>query len=189
MSEQLFHKAVHMVDAVVRQVKDDDFAKPTPCSEWDVKALANHIISEVAWVEPLLAGKTVVDVDTELDGDLVGQDLQKSWHQYCKSAADAASTTDSEATAHLSYADKTVGDYLNEVGGDMVIHGWDLARAIGCTYIIDNETAGQVEAGTMDIMEMSRSGGYVAAAKEVDSGASASDKLIAYFGRDVNWSI
>ena len=49
--------------------------------------------------------------------------------------------------------------HLNEIGGDLVIHGWDLAKAIGASYIIDDETAMQVKEGTKAIMTMARQGG------------------------------
>ncbi len=121
MEVQLIHKALHMAGMVVQHVKPEDMAKPTPCSEWDVRALLNHIINEVAWIPPLLEGKTIAEVGDSLNGDLVGDDLTAAWHRYAEAALNAANATPMDNVAHLSYADKTVGEYLGETGVDIIV--------------------------------------------------------------------
>lgn len=178
-----------MVNSVMRQVKTEDLGKPTPCSKWDVNALCNHILSETAWIEPLLAGKTIAEVGTALDGDLVQGKPLEAWQRYMQSAVNAASSTPPETTAHLSYTDKPVTDYLNEVGGDLIVHGWDLARAVGVEYIIDDETARLIQKGAEPTMPMAREAGLFASEVVPKPDCSQAEKLLAAFGRDINWGI
>ena len=66
MEDTLLHKALHMAGNLASQVKPEDMKKPTPCSEWDVEALLNHMLYEVAWVKPLLEAKTIEEVGDSL---------------------------------------------------------------------------------------------------------------------------
>ena len=77
--QELFARAVDEFDGRVQQVKAAQWRDPTPCTEWDVHALVNHIVNEARWVRPLLAGKTLEEVGDSLDGDLLGDDPIGSW--------------------------------------------------------------------------------------------------------------
>ena len=46
----------------VAQIMDDQWELPTPCTEWDVRALLNHIVYGNRWVVPIMAGKTIEEV-------------------------------------------------------------------------------------------------------------------------------
>ena len=46
----------------------------TPCAEWDVHQLVNHVVGEDRWTRPLVDGMTIADVGNSLDGDLLGDD-------------------------------------------------------------------------------------------------------------------
>jgi uncharacterized protein (TIGR03086 family) len=187
MNDQLFHNSVHMAGAAILQLKPTDMEKPTPCSEWNVHELANHLLNEVAWVKPLLEGKTIAEVGSSLDGDLLGSDPADSWHKYCKEATDSVMATSPHAIAHLSYADKPAIDYVREVGADVLVHGWDLAKAIGMEYRIDDATAEDALKATEDIRPGARSAGLINNALPVPENASATDKLLAEFGRRSDW--
>ena len=188
MNEDLFHTAVHMGAGIIAQVKPEDMTKKTPCSEWDVHALVNHMLNELAWVAPLLQGKTIAEMESQLDGDLVGDDAKASWQRYSKEAIEQASATPPDATAHLSYGDISATAYINEAGADIVVHTWDLAKAIGVEFHFDDATANAVIDATTRIMPSAREAGYIAAAIEVQGDASGEEKVIGLFGRQYNWA-
>lgn len=187
MYEQLFHKAVHMVNLVMQDLKSEHMDQATPCSEWDVRALLQHMVNELAWVPPLLQGKTVDDVGTSLDGDLLGTDANAAWRTHALAAVEAASIVLPDAIVHLSYGDKSARAYLDEVGGDLIIHGWDLGMALQVPYVIDDPTAAQVSQATFSMMPEAKEGGMVSADVPIDENASPSEKLLAHFGRNIHW--
>ena len=69
---ELYARSVEQFQAVVDQVPDGAWAAPTPCGDWDVRALVNHVVGEDRWVVPLLEGQTIAAVGDALDGDLLG---------------------------------------------------------------------------------------------------------------------
>ena len=46
----------------------------TPCGDWDVRTLVNHVVGELLWLPPLLAGQTIAEVGDRFDGDVLGDD-------------------------------------------------------------------------------------------------------------------
>ena len=44
------------------------------CSDWDVKAVVNHIVYENVWMTAFFSVRTIAEVGNEFEGDLVGDD-------------------------------------------------------------------------------------------------------------------
>ena len=108
MSElvELYRKAVDQFGGLVDQIRDDQWASPTPCTEWDVRALVNHIVNENLWMPPLLEGKTIEEVGDRFDGDVLGDDPKQSWKQASEEAVGATAQSGAlERTVHLSFGD------------------------------------------------------------------------------------
>lgn len=118
---------VRRLDAV-----GDRWSAPTPCGAWDVRALVNHVIGEDLWTVPMMEGATIDDVGDRFDGDVLGDDPVAAG----RAAADAAVAASAPAlaegrTVHLSFGDTPAEEYAYQLAADHVIHGWDLAVAVG----------------------------------------------------------
>lgn len=123
-----------------RAVTPAQWSAATPCSEWDVRTLVNHVVGEYLWVPELIAGKTISDVGSRLDGDLLGKDPLATLESAARDAQAAAEAPDSlTRVVHLSFGDVPGADYLGQMAIDSVIHAWDLARAIGADETLDPE--------------------------------------------------
>jgi len=123
-----------------RNVKPDQWSAATPCSEWDVRALVNHVAGEYFWVKEMVDGKTVADVGDRLDGDLLGPDPVDALTQAQRSALVALEAPGALAkTVHLSFGDFPASEYAKQMTVDSVIHSWDLARATGGDETLDPE--------------------------------------------------
>src|ERR1700732_1097333 len=57
-----------------RQIGEQRWSAATPCTEWDVRMLVNHVAGEYLWVPEILAGRTIAEVGDRLDGDVLGGD-------------------------------------------------------------------------------------------------------------------
>jgi len=60
--------------ACVAAIENDQWLDPTPCAEWSVRELVNHVVAEELWAAPLLRGATVLEVGSQFDGDVLGED-------------------------------------------------------------------------------------------------------------------
>ena len=183
-AEELFVGALEHFGTLVHHVPDGAWTAPTPCTEWDVRALVHHLVNEISWTEPLLGGRSVADVGDSLSGDLLGDDPVASWDA-AEARARAAVTADGamDVAIHLSRRDVTGDDYTFEVFNDLAIHGWDLARAIGADETIDPEFVSVIDERVGPaIADLKASGQYGEEIVPPD-GADAQTRLLAMFGR------
>lgn len=112
----------------VRAVRDDQWDDPTPCTGWTVRDLVAHLVDEHQWAPALLAGSRVHEVGP-LPG--AGDDPRSAYDEAARGAVEAAAEVDLDASVHLSYGEAPARHYLAEMTDDLVVHGWDLARALG----------------------------------------------------------
>ncbi|AGP61457.1 maleylpyruvate isomerase N-terminal domain-containing protein [Streptomyces rapamycinicus] len=73
-SLQLIPDAINRFGARVHAVDGHRWNDSTPCTEWTVRDLVNHLVSEHLWVPHLLAGESLEQVGDRYDGDMVGAD-------------------------------------------------------------------------------------------------------------------
>jgi uncharacterized protein (TIGR03086 family) len=186
MSEVLarYEAAVDAFDAVVHQVPDDRWTAATPCTEWDVRTLLNHVVGEQLWVVPLIDGRTVADVGSELDGDLVGDDPDGAWHHAASAAHRSLMQPGAvDRTVHLSYGDETAANYVEQLTFDALIHAWDLARGAGADDRLPDGLVAWGLAWVTPVAELYASGGAFAAPVDVAGEASQQTRLLAMTGR------
>jgi uncharacterized protein (TIGR03086 family) len=173
-------------DDYVRQahnVTDAQWKAATPCAEWDVRTLVNHVAGEYLWVPELMAGKTVSEVGNRLDGDLLGDDPLAVLAGAMREAHAAAGSPDAlTCTVHLSFGDVPGAEYLRQMAIDSVIHAWDLARAIGADETLDPELVDFAYEGLRESAEDWRSGGAFGPVKQ-PADDSLQSRLIALTGR------
>src|ERR1700751_4071308 len=100
----LFTKASKHYEEAVHQIRDDQWHLPTPCTEWDVRALLQHLVNEQLWVPPLLDGKTIAEVGDRFDGDNLRGDPVAAWDEAADAARDAVmGVKDLQSVTHLSF--------------------------------------------------------------------------------------
>jgi uncharacterized protein (TIGR03086 family) len=134
-ARDVFDRAMHKVGLT-------DWDSPTPCQDWTVRDLVNHIVSEQLWTPELLAGHTVEEVGDKYDGDQLRDDPMQAW-------ADASATAHAawlepgavERDVHLSYGTVKAPEYGWQLTTDLAVHGWDLATALGAHAGISDELA------------------------------------------------
>lgn len=184
--QTLHHRTIeHWADTLVG-VKDDQWQQPTPCREWDVRALVNHVAGEDRWTAPLMRGSTIADVGDSLDGDLLGDDPVGSALLAAREAAEVvAQTLPDRATVNLSYGEEKAEEYLLQLAADHLIHAWDLAAATGGDTRLDPTLVHGVGAWFAEREEIYRSVGAIGPRAPVTGDAQAD--LLAGFGRDARW--
>jgi uncharacterized protein (TIGR03086 family) len=180
----LFQRAAGRFGAHVHTVREGQWNDPTPCTDWDVRTLVNHVAVEQLWVPPLVAGSTVADVGDRLDGDQLGADPVAAWDAALEASLAAFGGAGAlEGTVTLSRGEMPTSDYCWEMTTDALIHSWDLARGIGADDTLDAELVDLVYERTLPFVDELQKTGMFAPPVPVPDDAPPQTKLLAIFGR------
>ena len=186
--EAAYRRSVSGWMAAVEGV-DGNWTASTPCADWDVRQLVNHVVGEDRWTKPLVDGRTIADVGDSLDGDLLGERPVAAAREAAEEAVTAVTARLPEAgLVHLSYGEETIAQYILQLTADHLIHGWDLAVATGQDRDLDSEVVAVVSGWFADWEQRYRSSGVVAVRPESAQSGSAAAELLIAFGRDPDWS-
>ncbi len=183
---ELHRRTVENWQRTLDAVEPGQWGSSTPCSEWDVRALVNHVVGEELWTRPLLEGRTIADVGTQFDGDVLGDDPVERGRAASTDAAAAADERGPRGeVVHLSFGDVPSSEYLYQLSADHLIHAWDLAAGTGQSRDLDAELVADVAQWFAANEEMYRSAGAIAAHQD-ETGDPQTD-LLAAFGRRADW--
>ena len=182
----LHRRAVEHWAARVAAVTNDQWGDPTPCAQWSVRELVNHVVAEELWTAPLLRGATIEEVGSQFDGDVLGDDPLGM----ARMAADEAmaivdAIVPGGGRVHLSYGEEDMGEYVRQLSADHLIHGWDLAAATGGDTSMDPELVAEVGAWFAEREAVYRSSGAIGP-RPSGAGDPQSD-FLAGFGRTSQW--
>lgn len=181
-----------LVADLVAGIPDDALAGPTPCPAYTVADLLDH----VGGLSLAFHGAaTKAPLDGAASGD--GAQLEDGWRERIGAdvLAMAAAWRDPEAWTGMTAAGGV--DLPGEVAGlvaldELVVHGWDLARATGSPWDPDDEALGAIQAFLAPVAEAppeeGEGNGLFGPPVPVAPDASLLDRTIALTGRDPAWS-
>ena len=182
---ELHSRACDQVATRIALVAADQWDLPTPCTEWNVRALVGHVVSGTSWVAPLVEGATIAEVGDRFDGDLLGDDPVGAWHRAAAAAVGACGEDGAmDRLVHLSSGDAPASDYVAERILDLVMHAWDLSRAIGADERLDPELVEVARKVLAEKADLWRRYGALGPAVETEPGATQT-QLLAESGRRV----
>ncbi|MFD7443787.1 TIGR03086 family metal-binding protein [Streptomyces sp. NPDC059909] len=169
---------------VVRGVASEALAAPTPCADYDVRALINHLLQVIVNFQALAAKK---DSDFSTTPDRTAGDWQGLFEEETAALVKAWAEPGAEegTTGSLGLPARTVG---HMVLLDMTAHVWDLARATGQSYEPDPGVVAELGPAVEEMAPMAQE--YKAFGKPVSvpEDASPFERLLATTGRDPRWS-
>ena len=178
----LFPETVGFWSEQVTRVEESSWTLPTPCTDWDVRALVNHLVGEQRWVRPLLEGKTIAEVGDVFDGDILGANpLTTALEAQYDAVAAVEALLPGIATVHLSYGDEAAGNYVWQLTSDHLIHAWDLGTALGRTVVMPPHLVSAVAKWFTDWETLYRQSGIIA--DRAPSDGTPQGDLLSAFGR------
>jgi len=158
-------------DQHLAAVTDDQWAAASPCTEWTVRELVDHAVG----AQRQLGGLFGASVEEGDDWATVRAAVQAAISDPANLEGNAPPQVFGGMPKH---------QVLGIAVGDLLLHAWDLARAIGADETLPAEAVQAVYMGFQRMPEpMLRSGGMFGPAIEVADDASEQDKLLAYTGR------
>jgi uncharacterized protein (TIGR03086 family) len=168
---------------IVHGISSSQLDDPTPCEDYDVRGLLNHVISGNWWVAPL-EGKSIADVGDKYDGDVLGSDHAAAYDESAASAEAAFKASGAmEAPVAVSYGPVPGEIYAGHRFVDVLIHGWDLAKATGQSTTLPAELVDACWEVVTPQAELLKGSGMFGSEIEVADDADAQTKLLALLGR------
>jgi uncharacterized protein (TIGR03086 family) len=167
--------ALEVLERAVSSVGDERLGDPTPCRDYDVAALAGHLVdslTRISGAAGVVVGAPTGGVITGLID--VGRDTVAGWRRR-------------GIDGDVSFAGRTMAarDLLGVIGLEFVVHGWDFATAIGDTLEVPDELAGDIlQLGFRTVTSESRRHAGFDEPLVIGADASTLDRLLAFTGRD-----
>ena len=158
----------------------------TPCTDYTVRQLINHLLF---WAPSLTgaAGKAMVapPAAKESDLDLTGGDclaaLTESINGTVKAWSDPAAWA---GTTHMGSPIELPADLVGGmITGELVVHGWDLARAAGRELSVDDDIAEYLLVELGKTAQQGRDMGMFAPEVPMPATAPPMHRLLALTGR------
>jgi len=135
----LFASAVQTAEPIIAGVGADQFDLPSPCVEFDVKGLLDHLVfvlhrvaalgrGDEAFAPESMAGAVVDHVNHAADWRAAAADVEAAW-------SDDAKLTE---TVVLPWATMTGAAMLSMYVSEITTHSWDIAKATGQNPVWDD---------------------------------------------------
>ncbi|GAA1132154.1 TIGR03086 family metal-binding protein [Nocardioides aquiterrae] len=166
-------RAVDQTGDVLDHVHRDALEQPTPCGEWDLATLVDHVVDGPRRFLAMMRGEEVdwsappphVAEEWGPAFRVAGDDLVHAWHEQ---SGDAAVSADWQ-TAELA------------------VHTWDVARTIGYPLDrLDPEVAERGLAFLRENLTEDRRGPAFGPEREAPEAAGPYERIAAYSGRAID---
>jgi uncharacterized protein (TIGR03086 family) len=169
-------EALVAIHHVVESIGDDDLHRPTPCPDWDVQTLADHLIDTIARLGAAVGIPAAVPNGGSIDRRIheVAQPILAGWRR--RGLTDDVLFSGRTLRAHLA---------LGILCLELVVHGWDFAVALDRPLdVSDGRAAHVLGLARQTLTTESRITAGFDPPVPVLADASALDQLVAFTGRD-----
>lgn len=157
---------------------------PTPCAEFDTRALANHLVAYTGIGMELRARR-----EPHPDG-LAERDFtaEPDWARgYAEQLDRSVAAWADPAVWQGEISSMPAGAMASMLFLELCLHGWDLAQATGQRYEVADATAELMLAHVREVAQMYRDYKGFAEPVEAAAGAGPVETAVALSGRDPNW--
>ena len=160
-------------------VPADQWDRPTPCTEWDARMLVEHVIG---FHEFLLLRPMGVRAHRPKSGPA------ERWEATSLALFTALDTEGAldRATELPGGGESTPRTMLDALTTDVLVHTWDLARAVGIDPELDRQLCARAYEARR-AADLAASSDMYAPPVTVDPGSDTETLLIALWGRDPAW--
>ncbi|MGY6657709.1 TIGR03086 family metal-binding protein [Amycolatopsis sp. TRM77291] len=175
---------------ILRGIGESDLSARTPCAEYDVRALLNHLLYWGPWLEA--AGRKAAPPEVssgEAAADLVGDgwlaDIEKQTSRLVD-VFGAPEAWQGQTTFGGNPMPASMAGYM--VLDEFVFHGWDLARATGAKFSVLPEVADAVYAIALEIGDQARAMKVYGEEVAVADDATTFERALGASGRNPGWT-
>ena len=188
--KDVFILADQALKSVVDQIRDDQWDSKVPDDMsprqpgMTLRRIVNYHAYDDVWVPEVLAGKTIAEVGTKWDGDLLGDHPKLNFAAIVETAVlTVRSFDDLDRTVHLSYGDYPAREYLKHITSFRGLRTYDIARFIGADTTLADDLVQGLWGQIAPEAEQWRQMGVFGVAVDVPETAPLQDRLLGLTGR------
>ncbi|WP_019925025.1 TIGR03086 family metal-binding protein [Nocardia sp. BMG111209] len=172
----MHRRAADQFGAHVERVGAGQWELPTPCTEWDVRALVDHVVANHRRMAGLLHGRPFEALDEEPD---------RSWTAVAAAVRSGFTLPGAlDRTAPSPFGgDGPITGLIFILTADLTTHTWDLTRATGADETLDAELVAALLPGIERAQPVMTASGKFAPPVPVPDAAGPQQRLLGLLGR------
>ena len=189
MDRNDFHPAADEVVRIVTAADVDTLEAPTPCVNFDVGELVNHFVGTMGALARV-GERQALDPEDPYGARqnpsredwrrILADNIEAVRHAWSKPAA-------WEGTVTMGGQQMPAPMIAEMALAEMLLHGWDLARATGQQLDVPDRVAGGLRRSVEETAELGRTMGAYGDAVPVSAAAGELDRALGASGRDPRW--
>jgi len=177
-----FDRAAATATTVVDAIKPEQYDDPTPCTDWTVRQLLNHLTGGTKMFTVMVAGGEPVD----RAADHVGPDHAASFRAAIAGLRAAFAADGALEGLYNGPLGEMPGAMLARLRvNEMMVHSWDLAKATGQSTDLAPDLAAECIEDIRRVQEAGRAQPMFAPMQAIPADATVADQLAATAGRTV----
>jgi len=175
---------------LIDRIAADQWTAPTPCTEWNVRDLVNHLVGMNLVLVALLEDGQRPERGADRLGADPGGAYRRSAAALQAAAARPGVLEASQATPVATPLGVATGaGRLQWRIADLLTHGWDLVQATGVAAELPDDLAEQALTFVQAQLPGQQRAGRFADPQPIPDTAPVLDRLAAYTGRPVPWTL
>jgi uncharacterized protein (TIGR03086 family) len=187
---EMIQRVLDETRRVVDSIEPSELSKPTPCTEWDVRALLNHITGGATMFAECVENGSITDdrLGELITSDQLGDDYKASFDAAARHAIDAFDAPGAaEKIVKLPFGEMPAGAAMQFAIFDVTVHALDLAQATGQSLDLDPDVLTTALAiGLQGITPEMRAGGHQFGPDiQIAADAPLPNRVLAFAGRAV----
>jgi uncharacterized protein (TIGR03086 family) len=181
MSQEVIDRLAHLVgefDARVQAAPDYSWNNDAPCEGWTAADVVDHVAGSANRMAANLTGGEPAEFDK---GDVVN-----SWNAARDRLLAAVGSADLSQTVQGPFGPQPAEQVIGRlICTDVLVHTWDLARAVGGDEHLDADAVANAYSGLKPMDAMIRMPGVFGPKIESAEGADAQTEFLNFLGRVV----
>jgi uncharacterized protein (TIGR03086 family) len=123
--------AVQQVQSFLNQIQSNQWDNPTPCAEWNVRGLAEHLVGGSRMSTTLLNGGSSDEAKACFVGNVLSEDPAVDFAAAAEIEVRTISAANLDTLVNHPAMQMPAAQLLNFRISDYLVHSWDLARGLG----------------------------------------------------------
>nr|WP_255372335.1 TIGR03086 family metal-binding protein [Glutamicibacter sp. 0426] len=160
---------------VLHHLQEKDLQRPTPCTEFNVSQLVDHLAGNLALACKAMGSEQADDPSLAPEPRIA---------QLAQAALESFSARGLEGTLDLGFAEVPASVLSGILNLESMVHGWDFAQATSQEFDVDPGLAEYVlELARATVGEQQRASGSLGPETAIAESAGSLERLIAFTGR------